>query len=132
MSGLISSAKITSFFPSILILPNSNLKSISLIPTPLNIPIIKSLILKIIFLTLSISVFDAQSKAKICSSDINGSPRLSSLKQYSIRGSFKTVPSSIPNLLVIEPVATFLTMNSIGIISTSFITCSLIFNLLTR
>ena len=80
-----------------------------------------------------ILAFDwAQSNARICSSDINGSPSLSSFKQYSIRGSFKTVPSSIPNLLVIEPVATFLTMNSIGIISTSFIICSRIFNLLTK
>ena len=36
VSGLISSARIISFFPFNLILPNSNLKSISLIPTPLN------------------------------------------------------------------------------------------------
>ena len=63
---------------------------------------------------------------------IKGSPSLSSFKQYSIKGSLRTVPSSMPNLLVREPVATFLTMNSIGIISTNFMICSLIFNLLTK
>ena len=53
-------------------------------------------------------------------------------KQYSINGSLRTVPSSIPNLFVIDPVATFLVMNSIGIISTSLITCSRIFRRLTK
>ena len=39
---------------------------------------------------------------------------------------------SIPNFLVNDPVAIFLTINSIGIISTSLTSCSLIFNLLTK
>ena len=56
--------------------------------------------------------------AKICSVLTRGSPKSSSFKQYSINGLSKTVPSSIPNLLVNEPVAMFLTINSIGIIST--------------
>ena len=75
----------------------------------------KSLILRIIFLTFSNSDFVAQSNARICSSAISGSLNLSSLRQYSNRGCFRTVPSSIPNLLVIEPVATLRTINSIGI-----------------
>ena len=70
--------------------------------------------------------------AKICSSAIKGSPSLSSFKQYSISGSFKTVPSSIPNLLVMDPDATFLTINSIGIISTNLIICSRILSLFTK
>ena len=63
---------------------------------------------------------------------IKGSPSLSSLRQYSISGRSSTVPSSIPNLFVKDPVAIFLTTNSIGIISTNFTSCSLIFNLFTK
>ena len=68
----------------------------------------------------------------ICSLEIKGSPKSSFFKQYSINGSFNTVPSTIPSLLVRDPVAIFLTINSIGKISTNFINCSLIFNLLTK
>ena len=38
----------------------------------------------------------------------------------------------MPSRLVNDPVATFLTMNSIGIISTNLMICSLIFSLLTK
>ena len=99
---------------------------------PRNIPIIKSFILNKYLSIFSISFFDAQLNANICSLDTSGSPKSSFLKQYSINGFSSTVPSSIPNLFVKDPVAMFLTINSIGIISTNFINCSRMLILFTK
>ena len=57
---------------------------------------------------------------------------VSVLKQYSNNGFSKTVPSGIPNLFVSEPVAMFLTINSIGKISAFFINCSLMLSRLIK
>ena len=78
---------------------------------------------KIIIETFEKSLFDLAEKGSFSSSF---------LKQYSNNGFSKTVPSDIPSLLVKEPVAIFLTINSIGIISTCLISCSLILSLFTK
>ena len=101
-------------------------------PIPLNMPANKSLILSVILSIVFISFSVAQPKEKICSFDIIGSFNSSFLKQYSKRGCSRTVPSDIPSLLVRDPVAIFLTINSIGKISAFLISCSLIFNLFTK
>ena len=99
---------------------------------PLNKPNNRSLILKVILSIIFISSFVAQSKVKICSFEIRGSSSSSFLKQYSNKGFSKTVPSGIPNLFVKDPVAIFLTINSIGKISAFLISCSLMLRLLTK
>ena len=53
-------------------------------------------------------------------------------KKMTVANLFNMVPSSMPSLLVKEPVAMFLTTNSIGIISTKSINCSLILSLLIK
>ena len=61
------------------------------------------------------------------SSGTNGSLSESFFKENSTIGLGKAVPSEIANRFVKEPAAKFLTIISSGIISTSLISCSLIF-----
>ena len=70
--------------------------------------------------------------AKICSSETNGSPKLSSFKQNSTIGRGRGVPSSMLNIFENEPAATFLTIISKGTISTLCTNCSRTFNRLIK
>ena len=56
----------------------------------------------------------------MCSSFINGSPKSSSFKKNSNKGFSSISPSSVPNLLHIDPDALFLITHSIGNISNFF------------
>ena len=121
LSGLISSPKM--MFPS-LSLPNSILKSTRMIPMSLNILLMTSFTLRASSLNVSKSSLVAIPRAIAIASFNIGSWNSSSLKSICIRGGLNGALSSNGNFLIMLPVAMFLTITSIGIISSflAFIT----------
>ena len=114
LSGLISSPR--TMLPSAS-LPNSILKSTRMIPASLNIALMISLILSASSLISSSSSLLAIPRAIAIASFNVGSWNSSDLKSICMSGGLNGAFSSNGNLRTMLPVAMFLTITSIGIIS---------------
>ena len=132
LSGLISSASINLFSLSLTVFPNSILKSISSILILVNKLTKCSLIISALFFRSSNSDLLTQPSSTIKSSFMSGSFNSSFFKNNSINGFLNLYSLDKLYLFIIEPNAKFLITNSIGIILTFFISCSLEFTLLMK